>query len=116
MDSFYERTLGYSQILYERALMRADSEEFKKAEFAATVSLGSATLLVNDEETPPHIRAKAKLIEKASKGLLSELWKAQIEGYGEHFLSGRKSREDKFAEECVDELRAAVRAIGRKRS
>lgn len=114
MEEFHERVLMYAQTLYERALMRADKEEFKKAEFAASIALGATALLVEDEDTPEHIRAKAIRIKETLRHLLSEIWKAQTEGYGNRFLSGKKSKEEKLMDECMADLDWAIKEVKRR--
>jgi len=116
MEDFHERILSFTQTFYQRALMRADKEEFKKAEFAASAALTTAALLSEDEDTPNDIRTKANILRIASKKLLSEIWKVQVEGYGERFLSGRKSREEKFADECEAELYSAMKEAKKLRN
>lgn len=113
IENFHERVLAYAQFLYERSLFHLERDHFKKAEAAVMFATSAAAFAGGDDEADDGVRKNARNLRAACEALLSEIWAAQIEGYGRHFMSGAKTKEQRLVSECVADLDDAMRKVNR---
>jgi hypothetical protein len=90
--SIHEKLFGYAVHLYGKAMEYGDAKKYTRAAPVASVTVGVATFLAADRETPQVMRDKAIQLADAADRLLNDIRRAEREEYGEKYLSGSTAR------------------------
>ena len=88
----YEGIFKYGNMIYQNALAHFEREQYRLVQIKASASAGAIGYLIGVPETPPAIRQMAAQLFSAIDNLISEARKAEVQKYGEKFLSGSKTK------------------------
>jgi len=106
-----------AEVLYQRALARFESEQYRRAEVMASAASGAAVFIVEDLETSDELRSRASILSKMLEEFLSTIWRAETQRYDERFLSGSKNTvrgtADREAALFMCDLREAMVEVAR---